>query len=606
MAITIQGPDGASIDFPEGTSESEMNAAMAQAYPSQSAVPAPQGGGVMGAFKGASRALEANLPFMDRAVAAAKGGDYASNLSKEQLKNEQFAEQNPWTNAAGGIVASAPLAAVGGPSFGLGGLAGRVASAAVPWGAAGAVEGASSSPDLTNLPETAKDTAVGAATGGALGAAVPIAGAAVGKAISPLAAALSKSPGPADVAKLGEDVKGAYQNVKDIGASYSPQQLKGLTDKIAQDAAEADIDPSLNPKAASVIANLQKRAADAEKSGKPVTLGDLDRARQFVNDNLSGLPEPKQARFGSLIKNNIDDFIKTAEPQTSEAPYSALKDQEMWGESRSPEQHILDAKRNAGEMSNSGLVVAAKTGNGAVKYGQPGQLHADLYDPSWDIPEEGAGIKELGFARPGGPFMSRKEAFNAAAAPIQVSSEPSAADALKAIQTARDLAMRQFKAKALAGALDKAQIRTDVSGTGGNIENATRQRLAAILDKEPWSQDETAQLNKMIHGTPVTNSLRQVSRLSPIGNALTTMLEGGGSLATGSPWPAVAAGAGMAAQGAGALARRNAQGRLLATILAGGKVPPSPSYSAGPTRAALAAALAARQQLPPQGNRQRQ
>lgn len=723
MAITIQGPDGASIDFPDGTSEGEMNAAMAQAYPAPD-----QGGGVMGALKGASRALEANLPFVDRAVAAAKGGDYASNLSAERLKNEQFAEQNPWTNSVGGIVASAPLAAAAGPTFGLGGLGGRVASSALPWAVAGGVEGASSSPDLTNVPETAKDTAIGGAAGGALGAAVPLVAAGVGKAISPLAAALRSGPGAADVAKLGEDVTGAYQKVKDLGAAYSPGQVQGLIGKITSDAAGADIDPLLNPKASNIIRNLQTRFAAKIESGDSITLGDLDRARQFVNDNLGGLPEPKQARFGAIIKSNIDDFIKSAEPQAAQpraAPAApnfnpASEPDANYvppgssgpGEAPGPQRPVnpggsappslvtflsrMGVKDEGGDLASMGftkypglvrplsgvpmdearraaaeagyldsdstvsdlldkvakhptyaqgadedlaqrrgeyrdamsqfrqardearpsqLVVARNLPGESIQYGKPGQIHADLLKEGEWYP---AGSETLGFAEPGGPFMSRQEAadflgrherltsqaYNQATPstpPDQVPPAPSAADAHGAIQTARSLAMRQFKAKALADALSKAEINADVAGTGGNIENATRRRLASILDKEPWSPDETDQINRMIHGTPITNTLRQVSRFGPKGNALMAALE----MLHGSPGIITAAAGGTGAQAGEAFARRAGQQKLLATILAGGKAPAAPAVGPGPSRAALAAALAARQQLPPQRNTER-
>jgi hypothetical protein len=181
---TITGPDGAEIEFPDETSEAEMNAAMAQAYPQ------PQGG-IMGALKGASRALEANIPGVDRMVAAAKGGDYAQNLAKEEATNTQFAKDNPWTNTAGGLAA---LSAGSGAfaldvPFGLSGMAGRVASSAAPWAVGGGLQGALSSPDLTNIPDTAKRAGLNAGISGTIGAAVPLAGAGIAKAISPLLAA---------------------------------------------------------------------------------------------------------------------------------------------------------------------------------------------------------------------------------------------------------------------------------------------------------------------------------------------------------------------------------------------------------------------------------
>jgi len=566
------------------------------------AAPATAQGGVMGALKGASRALEANLPFVDRAVAAAKGGDYATNLATERAKNQQFTQDNPWTNALGGITASAPLMAVGGE----GPLAARTAMSGLGLGLAGELQGISSSPDLTNSADVGPRAAEGFGIGGLLGAAAPPIAAGIGKAISPLAAGLARGPGAADVAKLGGDVTAAYQNVKDLGAAYSPAAFQNLTDKIAADAAEADIDPGLNPKASAIIKNLQARAAAKAESGEALTLPELDKMRQFVNDNLGGLPEPKQARFGALIKGNIDDFIKNAEP-------SQIGD------------------------STPRLVVANRMPDGSIKYGQPGQVHSDLFGGDEDAEAFARQDKNLGFAQPGGPFMSRQQAADFVAqkeplrtpeayeqgesflqaepytepermaqfdsarggiAPNQAPPAPTAADASGAIQTARDLAMRQFKAKALADALNKAGISADTAGTGGNIENATRQRLARLLDKEPWSPDEIDQLNDMIHGNRVTNTLRQFSRFGPKGNALMAAME----LGSGSPRAIGAAVGGTAAQAGEALTRRAGQGKLLATILAGGKAPEALQI---PSRAALATALAARQQLPQQQNMQR-
>lgn len=632
------------------------------------------------ALSGAARALEANLPFVDRAVAAAKsalpqgyggtGQDYAANLAAERSKNEQFAEQNPWTNAVGGLVASAPLAAV--PGVGEGSLGARVASMGAIGAGAGAVQGISSSPDLTNLPSTGADAAIGATAGGALGAAAPVAAFGVGKAISPLAAALRSAP---DASGLGNDVAAAYQRVKDLGASYSPQSYQALVDKIAADAEEQRIG-NVHPGASSVIAGMQKTAAQ----GRPVDLTTLDQDRQIAwrdaaSKALGANPNMGEAHFGNMIRGNIDKFLDEATPQAMEpaAPQShglvsfgpAWKDrftaESLTGEGApdyvppgSPEPapappklvrpvnpNIPAPRSLVSFLSNYGLrdeggdlasmgydkfpgLIRKQNGvpmdEGVRLATEAGYLPEDsavndLLDKMGEHPTYAMGDEnEVGLrenyskamedyrqardeARPSQLLAERADEVAPSVAPTAVPPAPSNQDAAAAIKTARDLAMRQFKAKALAEALDRAQVRTDVSGTGGNIENATRQRLAAILPKEPWSQDEAAQLSAMIHGTPVTNSLRSVSRLSPVGNALTTMLEGGGAYLSGSPAPLVAAGAGILAQGAGALARRNAQRQLLATILAGGKAPVAPSY-APPNRAALAAALAGGQQLP--------
>lgn len=61
-----------------------------------------------------------------------------------------------------------------------------------------------------------------------------------------------------------------------------------------------------------------------------------------------------------------------------------------------------------------GLVVARRFPDGTIKYGKPGDIHADLIsDEEMDRKNVGyVGIeeKDMGFAKPGGPFMSREEA----------------------------------------------------------------------------------------------------------------------------------------------------------------------------------------------------
>lgn len=445
----------------------------------------------LGALASASKALEVNIPFMDRAVAGAKtylpqgyggtGQDYAANLATEKAKNAAFEEQNPVTSAVGGLTAYAPAALIGGGAT----LPARVAAQGLTGLGIGALQGASSSPDLTNTQDTGQRIAQGELTGGALGAAIPAVAHGVGAVVNPLAAALRGGPGKAEIANLGNDVSAAYKRVNDLGASYTPEAYQGLVDKIASDAQAARINPGLHPGASGVISDMQKAAA----SGKPIDLPVLDQDRQIAWRDAAGKPDAGERQFGGMIRKNIDEFIAGAPPES-------------------------------------------------------------------------------------------------------MASGTNPADAASAIQNARDLAMRQFKANTLSEALDKASIRADTTGSYGNIENTTRQRLAGILEKEPWSKDELAQLNTMIHGTPVTNSLAQLSRFGPKGNALMMALELG-AMGTGNPILMAAGAGGMAAQGTGALMRRNAQGNLLSTILAGGTRPEAQKAISGNyPRAALAAALA--------------
>lgn len=136
------------------------------------------------------------IPFADRALAgvAALTGmapDYETALAAERGLKNRLATQHPVENTALGL---------GGATAGL--AAAPLVSAATPLGAAatgaayGGLQGASASPDLTNLPQTAKDAGLGAATGAALGAVVPPLASGLGNAATKVAnAVLARSAG---------------------------------------------------------------------------------------------------------------------------------------------------------------------------------------------------------------------------------------------------------------------------------------------------------------------------------------------------------------------------------------------------------------------------
>jgi hypothetical protein len=622
-----------------------------------------------GIVANAEHALRMSIPFGNQIVAGLrtlqpealggdKGWDYAGNLAQVNAADARLQQEHP-TIANLGIGTGAALSGLAVPSAALGegaqgfGLAGRAVRGGLAGAGVGAVQGAGApGSDIRNLPQTAEGAVGGMEAGSALGAAFPAAGWAIGKTVSPLAEALrSWRQGPADLAALGNAVKGAYKNVEDIGAAYSPAAIQSMTDKIAADAAAEHINPKLNPKAAAVIEDLQNVAAEKVKSGTPMTLPELDTWRQHVNDNLSGLPEPKQARFGALIKGNIDDFVNTAFPgdmAPMQGPQASIRQmtplEEASGQAAPPVPSgpapttMLDFLRRGGGLQDEGGDLKSmgfadlgrqtprdKSGRFAAKpvadeiidkengrpmdeglraaieagYMPPEATVSDFINkigehPTYSVHDEDAvaaraARDEYDYGPSGG------EAATASGPPAvptgQVASAQGAADA---IANARNLAQRQFKAKALAAALGKAEDRAAVSGTGGNIENTTRQKLLAIRDREPWSPDEMAQLQTIIHGTPETNTWRQLGRFGPKGNALMMAAELA-AIDTGHPALVAAGVGGAGAQAASAIARRNAQNRLLATILAGGRAPMP--IATPPTRAAMAAALAANADL---------
>lgn len=92
----------------------------------------------------------------------------------------------------------------------------------------------------------------------------------------------------------------------------------------------------------------------------------------------------------------------------------------------------------------------------------------------------------------------------------------------QAINQARALNVAYKKSQSIQEALNRADLNAASSGSGGNIDNATRQRLKALLVNKRmyWTPEEEAALNAVVRGGPVQNLLRLVGKLSPEGNGL--------------------------------------------------------------------------------------
>lgn len=314
----VQSPDGSIARFPDDMSNSDIEAVMQKQFPPEQ----PQDPGFLA---NSARALRMGLPFGNQMVAAektilpealggSKGFDYYGNLADVNAADAQLQQQHPHLAALGQGTAGAALSTLV-PGAALGEGAGVIPQMVRGAGAGfgiGALQGAGApGSGITNIPQTAENAIKGGYAGGALGGAIPGAMALAGKAISPLAAGLSREPpqaGGLTPETIGPAKTAAYKAVDELGASYTPEQYKGLVDKITADAQAADIDPDLHKGAASVIKNLQKRA----ESGEPISLTQLDQKRQLIGRDASSTPGDKF--FGSQIRSNIDDFIANQQP----------------------------------------------------------------------------------------------------------------------------------------------------------------------------------------------------------------------------------------------------------------------------------------------------
>ena len=122
------------------------------------------------------------------------------------------------------------------------------------------------------------------------------------------------------------------------------------------------------------------------------------------------------------------------------------------------------------------------------------------------------------------------------------------ASATAALGEARGLWSRMRKSEMVADAVTKAERRAASTGSGGNVDNATRQNIRKILDSPKLSRGfteaERAAAEQVVRGTPTQNAARLVGKLSPQGNGLMAALGVGGAAAAPSyAIPAMVAGA---------------------------------------------------------------
>lgn len=183
------------------------------------------------------------------------------------------------------------------------------------------------------------------------------------------------------------------------------------------------------------------------------------------------------------------------------------------------------------------------------------------------------------------------------------------AEAASAIQEARGLYGQARKLELVNSLFEKAGLRAGSSGSGANIENATRQELSKILKSETmkrgFNKDELAAIKQAVMGTKTQNALRAVGKFAPSGvvsggvgtstGAFVGNLIGGpvGSAIGAVALPAVGFGAKMAAD-----AGSSGSARLVEALIASGGRLPQAQLSGGMKALINALTRSGAQQLP--------
>ena len=160
-----------------------------------------------------------------------------------------------------------------------------------------------------------------------------------------------------------------------------------------------------------------------------------------------------------------------------------------------------------------------------------------------------------------GQMIDKIDEFAANAKPDDlVMGDAGAANA--ALTQGRDYWSRFRKLEKVQELIARAERRAGSTGSGGNVENATRQELRKILDNKKlmrgFTPDEIQAITDAVMGTPAQNALRLVGKLSPQGNGLMAALGLGGAAAMPQvAIPAMVLGAG-AKKASEAMTRSNA------------------------------------------------
>jgi hypothetical protein len=85
--------------------------------------------------------------------------------------------------------------------------------------------------------------------------------------------------------------------------------------------------------------------------------------------------------------------------------------------------------------------------------------------------------------------------------------------ATASLARAQQLWAQQAKLGRVEDALESASDRASASGSGANIDNATRQRLIKLKAQNGWTPDEQDAIQGVIDGTPTGNAVRTAGRM---------------------------------------------------------------------------------------------
>lgn len=141
----------------------------------------------------------------------------------------------------------------------------------------------------------------------------------------------------------------------------------------------------------------------------------------------------------------------------------------------------------------------------------------------------------------------------------------------EAMTTARELWSRSAKADRVSSAVERAKLQAGSTGSGGNVDNATRQKLRQLIaNPRGFSAQEQAALRTAVTGTTTQNALRLAGKFAPTG-VVSGVLSGGAGYGIAGPVGLALPLTGAAAKAIADNMTKKSVRELTEMILSGGK-----------------------------------
>lgn len=293
--IYVAAPDGSYLQFPAGTSEDVMTAAMRSAYPPPEADSGDASAAVgRGLINGIPIVGPSLLGGVNRAVAGIRSLQndtrYSDELKHVEGFSDKTATEHPHATMAGeiggAVAGTAPMVAAAPAAFGLG--EGALLTRALTSAGSGGILGGA------DAGARGHDVASGANVGAMFGAAGPVAGAAIGKGVGALSSYFSPS------------IDGLNRGAKFVGSQIVNESTPGKLLDIGPLASVGDTSEAARGVAMGIPGKTGSAGGERlTQFLKDREAGTGERVKQAWNDQLGSAVSPSAAR------NDIEERLGT-------------------------------------------------------------------------------------------------------------------------------------------------------------------------------------------------------------------------------------------------------------------------------------------------------